>query len=278
MRTRLARPCKKTQLIRARSASASAEICFQVEEKTMPSRGPCVSLALVLAASLLALSPDSRSQDAQPIGRNSDSNTPPEAKVPRGVILVKGAWSSASDSVTAVPEDGSITNNSFTNPYFGLTYPLPPDWIEKYHGPPPSDRGRYVLAQLSPGARFRGPARASILITAQDMFFTPLPAANALELINYSKVNLPSDYKIEAAPRDIKIAGHSFAFFAYWSPVAELHWYDLATQIRCHTVEFVLTSRDPKLLDNLVQNMNQMQLPPEASPTEGMGGTRFLSA
>lgn len=238
----------------------------------MPAACQSVSVGLVLAASLLALSRDSRSQDAQPVGRNLVNKTQPAAKVPTGVTLVKGAWSSASDSVTAVPEDGNITNNSFSNPYFRMTYPLPPDWIEKYDGPPPSDNGRYVLAQLSPGARFQGPARGSILITAQDMFFTPLPAANALELINYSKDNLQSDYKIETAPRDIKIAGHSFAFVAYWSPLAELHWYDLATQIRCHAVEFVLTSRDPKLLDNLIQNMNGVRLPPEASPTVGMGG------
>ncbi len=186
--------------------------------------------------------------------------------MPSEIILVKGAWSSANDSITPVPEDGSITNSAFSSVYFRMTYPLPPDWIEKYKGPPPSDSGRYVLAQLSPGNAFNGPARGSILITAQDMFFTPFPTANALELINYSKKNLPPDYKVDATPRDVKIAGHSFIFFSYWSPLAELHWYDLAIQIRCHTVEFVLTSRDPKLLKTLIQNMNRMQLPAEASP------------
>ena len=192
--------------------------------------------------------------------------------MPSEVILVKGAWSSASDSITPVPEDGKITNSAFSSAYFGITYRLPTVWIEKYQGPPPSDSGRYVLAQLSPGDTFKGSARGSILITAQDIFFTPLPAANALELINYSKENLPPDYKVETAPRDIKIAGHSFIFFAYWSPVAELHWYDLATEIRCHSVEFVLTSRDTKLLETLIQGMNTMQLPTEASPTAGTGG------
>jgi hypothetical protein len=238
----------------------------------MPSRCKCGLLVLVLAPSLLALSQYSTSQDAQPAPDNIATTTQPEAKVSSEVILVKGAWSSASDSMTPVPEDGSITNNVFSNAYFALTYPLPADWIEKYKGPPPSDSGRYVLAQFSPGGAFKGSARGTILITAQDMFFTPLPAANALELINYSKDNLPPDYKVETAPRDIRIAGHSFIFFACWSPVAELHWYDLATQIRGHTVEFILTSRDPELLDNLIQNMNRMQLPAEASPTAGMGG------
>jgi len=238
----------------------------------MPSCRKCVLLVLVLASSLLALSQYSKSQDAQQIGGTIVSKTQPKAKVPTEVIFVKGAWSSASDSITPVPEDGKITNSAFSSAYFGITYRLPTDWIEKYQGPPPSDSGRYVLAQLSSGDTFKGSARGSILITAQDMFFTPLPAANASELINYSKENLASDYSLETAPRDIRIAGYSFIVFAYWSPVAELHWYNLATEIRCHSVEFVLTSRDPKLLETLVQDMNTMQLPTEASPTAGTGG------
>jgi hypothetical protein len=166
-----------------------------------------------------------------------------------------------------------VTNNNvFSNRYFGVTYALPTDWTEKYKGPPPSDSGRYVLAQIRPAETFKGPAKGSILIAAQDMFFTPLPAANALELINYTKDTLQADYRVELKPTETKIAGHSFTFFAYWSPVAELHWYVLATQIRCHTVELVLTSRDTKLLESLILDLNKMKLPDEASPTAGTGG------
>ena len=157
---------------------------------------------------------------------------------------------------------------------FGMTYPLPTDWTEKYKGPPPSDSGRYVLAQIRPADTFKGPARGSILITAEDMFFTTLPAANALELINYEKNNLQADYKLELPPTQTKIAGRSFTFFAYWSPVAELHWYVLATQIRCHAVEMVLTSRDTKLLESLMLDLNRMKLPAEAIP-RGHGRGRF---
>jgi len=106
------------------------------------------------------------------------------------------------------------------------------------------------------------------------MFFTPLPATNALELINYTKDNLQADYKAELPPTEVKIAGHSFSFFAYESPVAQLHWYMAATQIRCHAVEIVLTSRDTKLLESLVLDMNKMKLPAEASLT-GTGGGDF---
>jgi hypothetical protein len=193
-------------------------------------------------------------------------------KVPSGVILVKGAWSSSSDSVTPLPEDGEVDKNVFRDPYFAMTYVLPPDWGEKYQGPPPSESGRYVLAQLSPQGPIQGPARGTILITAQDMFFTPLPATNAFELIHYSKDHLQADYRVETVPRETRVAGHFFTFFAYWSPVAQLHWYVLATEIRCHVVEIVLTSRDTQLLDSLIQGMSQMKLLAEGNPTAGAAG------
>ena len=179
-------------------------------------------------------------------------------KLPSGVILVKGAWSSASDSVTPVPEGGTITGGVFRDRYFGITYALPADWTEKYKGPPPSDTGRYVLAQLSPGNTFKGAAKGSILIAAQDLFFTTAPAASAAELIGYMKDNLQSEYQVETPPKPLQIAGRSFTFFTYSSPAAQLHWYVLATEIRCHAVQLVLTSRDTKLLESLVLSLNRM--------------------
>jgi hypothetical protein len=196
----------------------------------------------------------------------------PLTKAPTEAILVKGAWSSASDSVTPVPEEGIVVNDVFSDQYFGMTYPLPPHWTEKYKGPPPSDSGRYVLAQLSPADTFKGLARGNILITAQDMFFTPVAASNAAELINHMKDNLRADYKVEIPPAQTTVADRSFTSFAYWSPVAQLHWYVLATQIRCHAVQIVLTSRDTKLLEGLILDMKKMKLSAEASLTEGTGG------
>jgi hypothetical protein len=233
------------------------------------------TIALVCFASLLHSTRRTEAQSAAKNGGDFSNNTQPQTKVPEGVILVKGAWSSASDSVTPLPESGSVTNNVFHNQYFGLTYTLPPGWTEKYKGPPPSDSGRYVLAQIGPADTYKGATRGNILITAQDMFFTSMPAANALELINYRKDNLQSDYKVELLPTELKIGGHSFRFFAYESPVAELHWYVAATQIRCHAVEIVLTSRDTKLLENLLLDMNKMTVPEDASPTTGTGGGPF---
>jgi hypothetical protein len=177
--------------------------------------------------------------------------------------------------VTPVPEGGGVRGNVYSNQYFGLTYALPKNWTEKYKGPPPSDTGRYVLAQIRPADTYKGESRGNILITAQDMFFTSVPAKNVMELAAYQKDNLQEDYRLELPITETKIAGRPFTFFAYWSPVAQLHWYVLATEIRCHALEFVLTSRDRKLLDSLVLEMNKMELPAEAGLAEGTGGGIF---
>src|SRR5579864_2915816 len=205
----------------------------------------------------------------------------PEGIVPKETIIVKGAWSSASDATTPLPEGAALTNNVFTDQYFGITYPLPPGWMQKFTPPPPSDSGRYVLAQLGRSGSFqlgqsdssKGETTGSIMITAHDMFFTPLPVANARQFVNYSRNHLPEYYQVELKPTQTTIGGQSFTFFAYWSPDAELHWYVLATQIRCHALEIVLMSRNPKALEELVRDMNnKMKLPAEASSTGGLGG------
>jgi hypothetical protein len=228
--------------------------------------------SLAISLPLVAWSQSATPQTTPRNGGDFSDVVQPLNKVPEGVILVKGAWSSASDSVTPVPEGGSVAHNTFSDQYFGMNYPLPSDWEEKYKGPPPSDSGLYVLLQLRPAATFKGSTRGTILMTAQDMFFTPLPANHALDLVNYSKNHLQADYKVEMPPTPTKIADRPFTFFAYWSPAAELHWYVLATEIRCHAVEVVLSSRDTKLLENLVLDINKIKLPSEASSTAGNGG------
>jgi hypothetical protein len=189
-------------------------------------------------------------------------------KVPPEAILVKGASPSSSDSETAVPEGATISQDRFSDPYFGITYPLPKGWTQDDEGPPPSESGRYVLAQIGPSGKKAGPDSASMLITAQDMFFTPWPTANALELTAYIKDHLQADYRVETAPTVINVAGRTFSFLSYWSPVAGLHWYVMGIEIRCHAVQFILTSRDTKSLDVLLQNLNDMKLPVEASASE----------
>jgi hypothetical protein len=225
---------------------------------------------LTFAASLVGMR-SVQAQEAPPNGGDFSQQLHPSKKLPTDVILVKGAWASASDSVTPVPEGGKVTGNVYGNPYFGLDYTLSPDWIKKYDGPPPSDSGYYVLAQIQPADTFKGPQRGSILIAAEDLFFTPTQARSTLELINFTRNNLQADYTVARGPAQVRFAGRSFVRFDYVSKVAGLHWHVLATQIRCHVVQFVFTSRDTKLLEGLIQDASKMKLPDEADLTPGTG-------
>lgn len=169
---------------------------------------------------------------------------PPPSKndpLPAGVILIPGAIPSASDSRTPVPESGNIHKNMYRNDYFGMRYEFPEAWRQEFSGPPPSDTGAYVLANLTA-------SRASILVTAQDAFFA------------LTKGGLPSYYKLDTEPADVKIGDTTFTWYSYSSPVAGLHWYVYSTKIRCHSVQFVFTSQDTKLIDQLVENLKQISL------------------
>ena len=187
---------------------------------------------------------------------------PADAAVTPGAILVKGAWHSATDSMTPLPEEGAITNAAYENAYFGLAYPLGHDWTQRYEGPPPSDSGYYVLAQIEAIGDSRAPSAGHVLIAAQDLFFTMAPANDATELVNYYKDHLGGDYEVERAPVVARIAGRDFVELDYFSSAAGLHWHVLATEIRCHVLEFVFTGASTKHLDRLVQKVNAATLVP----------------
>jgi hypothetical protein len=197
----------------------------------------------------LCILPIAHAQDAAPL-----------RKLPTDVILIKGAVPSASDSSTPLPEGGAVRKDVYNNDYFGLSYALPSGWFEKYKGPPPSDSAAYVLTLLRPGPSDKHSSRGTLLITAQDMFFSPLPGNSAKETIEYTKSTLQAEYKVEHAPSQVTVANHPFTRFDYNSPVAGLHWYVLATEVRCHTVRFVFTSPDSALIETLIKEMDAMKL------------------
>lgn len=224
------------------------------------------SLIFVLAATTYVGWAQELAQD----GGDFSTNTAAK-KLPTDVILVQGALASASDATTPLPEGGVFAGAYYTNKYFRLAYALPQGWTQKYSGPPPSDSGYYVLGQFIQGEGYKGSSKGSILIAAQDLFFTLTPATNALELINASQATLAPDYKVEQAATPVSLGGHSFVRFDYFSPAAQLHWRVLATQIRCHALKFVLMSGDTQLLDSLLDGLNNIDLPPDASPISGNG-------
>jgi hypothetical protein len=172
---------------------------------------------------------------------------PPLRRIPDGVILVKGAEPSASDSATPVPERGVVTKNVYRNDYFGVTFTLPDGVGEKYKGPPPSDSGAYVLTQLEAAQK------PTVLVTAQDDFFTLAPG------IEKAAAALPSYYELERPLTNVKLAGRDFVRYDYRSSVAGLHWIVLSTAMRCHSLQFVINGRNAADLDAIVRAIDAMK-------------------
>jgi len=181
--------------------------------------------------------------------------------LPRGVILVKGATPSASDATTPVPEATAITAGRIESRYFGIAYRIPAGWTEQVKGPPPSDSGNYVLALLVPSDTMSKSVRGSILIQAQDLFFTAAPAANALQLVSYVRDHLPPGQQVLRAPAEVKLGDRTFARLDYAAPDIGLHWHIAATDIRCHTVQFIFSGPDPEILDGMIANLSSLDLP-----------------
>jgi hypothetical protein len=181
-------------------------------------------------------------------------------------LLVKGAWPSASDTTTPLPENGTIADEVYENRYFGLKYALAPGWNQQVEGPPPSDSGYYVLAQVEPVDRSRQPLEGHAMIAAQDMFFGAAPAGATAELIGYSKQHLDPDYRIERQPTALRIGARDFIRFEYGSPVAHIHWQILATQIRCHTVEFIFTATDTRRMAKMMKALDSLQVSDGEAP------------
>jgi hypothetical protein len=233
----------------------------------------CVVLLWPFSISLSAQSVAAASREA----RAARAKPAPTGTSPASAVATKPSARSAAPVTVSVvpvaaPEDGAVINGAYTSKYFSLTYPLPQGWIAGLAGPPPSDTGYYVLSSFKPGANFKGTSKGTILMAAWDLFFVPRPAANAMEMVKDMQANLPSIYTATGPPEEVKIAGHAFARLDYSAPAASLHWRVLATEIRCHMVEFVLISSDTKLMDGLVETMNEMRLPWDAGATSGRGG------
>lgn len=196
------------------------------------------------------------------VARGALGQQPGRAKVvPRGVILVQGATASASDTTTPLPEGVVVGAGAVESRYFGFSYRIPAGWTEKVKGPPPSDSGSYVLSLLVPSDDADESVRGSILIEAQDLFFTPAQATSALEMLRYVRKHLHPSQEVEREPAEVTIGGRKFARLDYVSPGIGLHWHIVATDIRCHVVQFVFSGPDPDVLEGMIDGLSRLGLP-----------------
>lgn len=182
-----------------------------------------------------------------------DDPTVPKPKITAEVIA-RDPHPAAVGAPAALPEEGEVAENVYHNKYFGLNIAFPSDWKEGYKGPQPSNHGYYTLAALRPQGELNG----TVLIAAQDMFFYTRPVNNSSEMLKDVKANLNEAQKVESGPIELKISNQSFGRFDFTG--AGLHFAQFATDLRCHVVTFVVTTRDPKVLDKLVQAISNLKI------------------
>jgi hypothetical protein len=171
------------------------------------------------------------------------------------------------DRHDADPESGSVVEDAYANRYFGLTVPLPPGWAEGLAGPPPSNRGLYVLASID-GTQAFG---ATMLIVAEDLFFTAKPFANVADVaadFRNAMAGIP-DLAIDQRPASIMIGGQTFLRLDYNAGGLYRAW--LATELRCHVVSFNITARDRATVDHTADFLRAISLrPPSETQPAGV--------
>jgi hypothetical protein len=153
-----------------------------------------------------------------------------------------------------IPEDGKVANGNYVSDYFDLSYPLPEGWTEGVPGPDPSDAGYYVLSSLVPKSELN----ATILVTAQDMFFASKSYDNMAEMVGDFRQAMSEvdGMTIDREPIEVKVADrllHRVDFSG-----VGLYRATFATEIRCHAVSFNLTARDPELLASLAFSVDKL--------------------
>ena len=186
------------------------------------------------------------------------------------LLLARSSGPAHSGERVPDPEDGVATPHTYSNPYFGFTYPFAAGWKEGLAGPRPSADGYYVLAAVDSTDGVSG----NLLIVAQDMFFSREPLDDAVALASATRRTMAAlpGMQIDREPTAVSIAGRAFGRVDY-SGVG-LYRAMLATEIRCHLVSFIATANDRRVLEQGVQSIARLSAPPESS-APAADGTSF---
>jgi hypothetical protein len=148
-----------------------------------------------------------------------------------------------------------LVDGAYMNAYFGIAYPLMPEWTLGALSPPPSQAGDYVLVTLVP----TGEITATIVMTAQDKFFAEKHLDAAAEVGDFRRaLSQTAGMTIDRDPAEVRIAGQTFQRVDF-SGVG-LHRAMLVTELRCHLVRFNLTAREPDTLASIVRSLENLSV------------------
>jgi hypothetical protein len=98
----------------------------------------------------------------------------------------------------------------------------------------------------------------TILLVAQDMFFTPDTSIDVKDVVASFRDAISSvdEMTIDREPEPVKVGGYQ-GYRIDFSGVG-LFRAMFAIKIRCHVVTFNLTSRDPQLLESLARSLDDL--------------------
>jgi hypothetical protein len=163
------------------------------------------------------------------------------------------------------PESGSFVGDVYTNAYFGLSVPLPPEWTEGLAGPPPSGRGLYVLASMD-GTKVN---HATLLIVAQDLFFSAKPLADVADVAADFRAGMAGipDLSIDSRPANVTLGRQASLRLDYHAGGLYRGW--LATELRCHVVSFNITATDQATVDRIADFLHAMSRPAQSEAARG---------
>jgi hypothetical protein len=194
--------------------------------------------------------------------------------IPSAVLAQPAASVDSPSAQIPVPEAGSTANSAYSNSYFGLTWHLPSGWTKALDGPPPSQLGYYALQSLDAPKE----DNVSVLIAAQDLFFSAKPLADAAEMTQDFKRSIETRPKmvIDKGPVAVTIGGESFHRVDYSAGGLYRTW--LATDRRCHVVIFNVTGADRPAVDRAVDSLSQMSLTHQVSDQSAVAGSEKVPA
>lgn len=179
---------------------------------------------------------------------------------------LRAAGLPASDPRAATPDQGGVTNGAYVNAYFGIRYPLPPGWGAGPAPPRPSAGGYYVLSTPTPPHD----AKATILIAAQDTFFSVPPIADAGNMPRELARSVSAGKNEPIASRAATIAGRQFVRIDL--PGVPLSRIVYATDIRCHIVIFTFAGVEPGRLAQLSGSLGHLSFAQERSVPHCING------
>jgi hypothetical protein len=80
-------------------------------------------------------------------------------------------------------------------------------------------------------------------------------------MVSYVRDHLPPAQQVMRAPAEVKLGDRTFARLDYAAPDIDLQWHIVATDIRCHTVQFIFSGPDPQTLDGMIAGLSRLDLP-----------------